>query len=211
MSSDRSLDAVGDSTPSRLFWIDCVMEYQTRLRVLSRCIWLLIMSCVTGSRGGVPWYLKKLSVGFRTVRGGEGSPFCSGLLGVGDCNSVICAYHVAFRCSALRAPSTFFPAARQSLICPPHASEIGEAYLISPSAALGVDSPHRRLLLFQYIGPDCFLQTGYLPVLADSVRAPTALIQVNLPALARLHYGFGDCLRALLLGSLFRCWVHLYD
>jgi len=58
---------------------------------------------------------------------------------------------------------------------------------------------------------DCFLQTGYLPVLADSVRAPTALIQVNLPALARLHYGFGDCLRALLLGSLFRCWVHLYD
>jgi len=38
------------------------------------------------------------------------------------------SYHAAFRCSASRAP------------CPPRASEIGEAYLISPSAVLGVDS-----------------------------------------------------------------------
>jgi len=117
------------------------------------------------------------------------------------------SYHAAFRCSASRAPSIFVPAARQPLSCPPHASEIGEAYLISPSAVQGVDSPHRRLLPFQYIGLNCFLQTGYLPVLADSVRAPTALFQVNLPALVRSHSVVGDFHRALLLGSLFRCWV----
>jgi len=130
------------------------------------------------------------------------------------------SFHAAFRCSASRAPSIFVHVARQPLSCPPRASEIGEAYLISPSAVLGVDSPHRRLLPFQYIGPNCFLQTGYLPVLADSVRAPTALFQVNLLALARLHCGVGDFHRALLLGSLFQCLVgirpsswplHLYD
>jgi len=111
------------------------------------------------------------------------------------------SYHAAFRCSASRAPSIFVPSAR-------HAFEIGEAYLIFPSTVLGIDSPHRRLLPLQYISPDCFPQTGYhLPVLADSVRAPTALFQVNILALARLHYGVGDCLCALLLRSLFRCWV----
>jgi len=56
---------------------------------------------------------------------------------------------------------------------------------------LGVDSPPRRLLPFQYIDPNCFLRTGYLPVLADSVRASTAPFQVNLLALARLHCGVG--------------------
>jgi len=113
----------------------------------------------------------------------------------------------AFRCSASRAPSIFVHVARQPLSCPLRASEIGEAYLIFLSAVLGVGSPLRRLLIFQYIDPNCFLRTGYLHVLADSVRAPKALFQVNLPALARLHYGVGDCLRAMLLGSLFRCWV----
>jgi len=157
------------------------------------------MSCIPGSRGGVSWYLKKLSVGFGTVRGGEGSPFCSGLSGR--------LYHAAFRCSASRAPSIFVPAARQPLSCPPRASDIREAYLIFLSAVLGVYSPLRRLLPFQYIDPNCFLRTGYLPALADSVRAPTTLFQMSLLALARSHSGVGGCLRALLLGSLSRCWV----
>jgi len=113
----------------------------------------------------------------------------------------------AFRCSASRAPSIFVHVARQPLSCPLRASEIGEAYLIFLSAVLGVGSPLRRLLIFQYIDPNCFLRTGYLHVLADSVRAPTALFQVNLPALARSHSGVGDFHRALSLGSLFRCWV----
>jgi len=116
-------------------------------------------------------------------------------------------YHAAFRCSALRAPSIFIRAARQPLSCPPHAFEIGEACLIFLSAVLGVDSPHRLLLLFQCIGPDWFPRTGYLPVLANSVRAHTGLFQVNLLALARSHSGVGDFHRAPLLGSLFRCWV----
>jgi len=116
------------------------------------------------------------------------------------------SYHAAFRCSTLRAPSIFAHAARQPLSCPPHASEIGEACLIFLSALLGVDSPQRRFLPFPWIGPDFFLQTGYLPVLADSVGAPTALFQVNFLALARSRSGLGDFLRALMLGLLFRCW-----
>jgi len=158
------------------------------------------------------WYLKKLFVGFGTVRGGEGSPFCCWMSETAILLFVSFellsgrSYHAAFCCSASRAPSTFSPAARQPLSCTPHASEFGEAYLISPSAVLGVDSPHLQLLPFQYTGPDCFLQTGYLLVLADSVRAPTALFQVNLLALARSHSGAGDFQHALLLGSLFRCW-----
>jgi len=75
---------------------DCLCDgVSTRLGVLNRCIWLLSMSCDTGSRGGVSWYLKKLSVGFGTVRGGEGSPFCAGLLDVGDCNSAICVFRAS--------------------------------------------------------------------------------------------------------------------
>jgi len=154
-------------------------------------------------------------MGFGTVRGGEGSPFCSGLLDGGDCNSAICVFSASIwalipRCITLlglKSSINLCSSARQPLSGPPCASEIGEACLISHSAVLGVDSPHRRLLSFQYTGPDCFLQTGYLPVLADSVRAPTALFHVNFLALARLHCGVGDFHRALLLVSLFRCWV----
>jgi len=103
----------------------------------------------------------------------------------------------AFHCSALRAP----------LSCPPRASGIGEAYLIFHLVVRGVDSPYRRLLPIRLICPDYFLRTWYLPVLADSVSAPTALFQLNRLALEGSNYGVDDSLRALLLGSLFRWWV----
>jgi len=181
MSSDRSLDAVGGSTPSRLFWIACVMENQTA--------WVFL----AGASGY--WACPALPVPkAESLDISRNCPWDSEQFGaalIPRCISLLCLK------SCRLAASKFFL----------YASEIGEACLISPSAVLGVDSPHRRLFPFQYTGPDCFLQTGYLPDLADSVRALTALFQVNLLALARSHSGVGDFHRALLLGSLFRCWV----
>jgi len=113
----------------------------------------------------------------------------------------------AFHCSALSAPSTSVHAAGQPLSCPPRASCVGEAYLIFLLVVRGVDSPYRRLLSIRLIGPDCFLRTWYLPFLADSVLAPTALFQLNRLALEGSNCGVDDSLRAWLLGSLFRWWV----
>jgi len=149
------------------FVLDCLWDgVSISLAVLSRRIWLLSMSCVTGSRGGVSWYLKKQSVGFGTIRAARAVP------SVRDSWMSVTAillfvlselpsgrsYHAAFRCIS-RAPSIFVYAAHQPLSCPPRACEIGDAYLISISAVLGVDAPHRRLLTFQWIGPDCFPRT----------------------------------------------------
>jgi len=105
----------------------------------------------------------------------------------------------AFHCSGLRALSTAAHPARQPSRCgsildlPFGGPRGGSSPLASPSKSL--------------IGADCFLRTGYLPVLTDLVSAPTALFQVNLLALEGSHSGVGNFLRALLLGSLFRCWV----
>jgi len=192
----RSISGCSWWLVSRSFVLDCLRNgVFIRLGVLNRCILVLSMSCVTGSRVGVSWYLKKLSVGFGTVRGGEGSPFCSGLLDVGDWTSDTCAFRASIwalipRCISLlclKSSTNLCSRRLAALSCPPRASEIGKVYLIFLSEVLRVDSPRRRLLPFQYIGPNCFLRTRYLPVLADSVRAPTALFQVN-PSLGVLAF-----------------------
>jgi len=92
----RSISGCSRWLNSLSFVLDCLWDgVSIHLGVLNRCIWLLSMSCVTVSRGGDSWYLKKLSVGFGTVRDVEGSPFCSGLLDVGNCNSAIYAFRAS--------------------------------------------------------------------------------------------------------------------
>jgi len=164
MSSDRSLDAVGDSTFSRLFWIACVTEYLSAWVFLADAsgywAWTALPVPEAGSLGisrsclldSEQFVAAKAVPSVRVSWMSETAALLFVLLSGRS-------YHAAFSCFALRAPSIFVFAARQPLSCPPHASEIGEAYLISPSAVLGVDSPYRRLLPFPWIGPDCFPQT----------------------------------------------------
>jgi len=157
------------------------------------------MSCVTGSRGGVFWYLKKLSVGFGTVRDGEGSPFCSGLLDVGDCNSVICAFSASIWAlipgciSLLCLKSSSNLCSRRSAT-----SKLSSSCLWNWGSMLDLlfGGPRGRFSPPAAPSISVYWCTVYLPVLADSVRAPTALFQVNFPTLARSHSGAGDFHRA---------------
>jgi len=133
------------------------------------------------------------------IRNGSGQFLCSGLLDDGDCNSDTCAFRasiweIMLRCiSLLCLKGSINRCSRRST-----ASKLSSSCLwywgIFLLAVLGVDSPHQRLLLIRLIVPECFIRTGYLPVLADFVLALTALFQVNLLTLERSHSGVGDFL-----------------